>query len=140
MSTGPAYSVQVTPNVTPMIDVMLVLLIIFMVTTPALVDGAAIAPPDAEHVRPFEEEPTDHVVGIDGSGAYYLNKQPIARNRLGEELSKIVRSSGQALLYVRADKDLAYGAVDVVMDIARTSGIRMVGMISEAPSVSTRPQ
>ena len=140
MTSGPSHSVQVIPNVTPMIDVMLVLLIIFMVTTPALIDGAPIAPPEAEHVRPFKEEPTDNVVGIDGAGAYYLNKQPIARNRLGEELSRIVRTSRQAVLYVRADKDLAYGAVDVVMDAARTSGIRMVGMISEAPPESSRPR
>lgn len=131
MSAFSTARLQVTPNVTPMIDVMLVLLIILMVTLPAMLDGAAIPTPDAMHVPVFREKAGDHVVGIDHTGALYLNKKPIAREKLRAELASRIQRSSSRVIYIRAEKSLAYGVVREVWDIARASGAYTVGMITE---------
>src|SRR5678809_804804 len=79
MSTGGSDSgVASTPNVTPMVDVMLVLLIIFMVVTPALLAGFNADPPQAQNIKDHpEDEQNDQVLGIDKDGNYYLNKKQI---------------------------------------------------------------
>jgi len=77
MSTGGGGGVSSTPNVTPMVDVMLVLLIIFMVVAPALLAGFTADPPQAQNIKDHpEDEQTDQVLGIDKAGNYYLNKKP----------------------------------------------------------------
>jgi biopolymer transport protein ExbD len=75
---GGGGSVQATPNVTPMIDVMLVLLIIFMVVAPALLAGFNADPPKLVNIKDHPEDyHNDQVLGIDNDGKYYLNKKPI---------------------------------------------------------------
>src|SRR4029078_491374 len=75
---GPEGGVASTPNVTPMVDVMLVLLIIFMVVTPALLAGFQADPPQAQNIKDHpEDEQNDQVLGIDKDGHYYLNKKQI---------------------------------------------------------------
>jgi len=77
-SGGGQGAVQSTPNVTPMVDVMLVLLIIFMVVAPALLAGFNADPPQAQNIKDHpEDDQTDQVLGIDKDGNYYLNKKPI---------------------------------------------------------------
>ena len=79
-STG---GMQATPNVTPMIDVMLVLLIIFMVVTPQLLAGFNADPPKAINLKDHPEDPDqDHVLGIDKDGHYYLDKKPYAADQV----------------------------------------------------------
>ena len=78
------------PNVTPMIDVMLVLLIIFMVVTPALMAGFNATPPQGQNLKDHpEDEENDQVLGIDKDGAYYLNKKPISKTAIEGELKRI---------------------------------------------------
>ncbi len=137
-------SVQSTPNVTPMIDVMLVLLIIFMVVTPALLAGFNATPPDAQNIKDHPEDSnTDQVLGIDKDGNYYFNKRPIPYDQIAPLLKGIYSQPDRDdyILYIKADKDLAYEKVLDAMDLAAKNGVRVVAMIGDQKpnTVSTVP-
>lgn len=133
MSVGSgAEAVKSEPNVVPMIDVMLVLLIIFMVVTPALAAGFQAVPPQGINLKIHPEEDTDQVLGIDRDGQYFLNKQPLQNDRLAETLKAIYDARTiDKILYIKADKDLEYGKVLDAMDIAANNGVRVVGAVSD---------
>jgi biopolymer transport protein TolR len=139
MSAGGSGNVQSTPNVTPMIDVMLVLLIIFMVVAPALMAGFNATPPEGVNLKDHpEDEQTDQVLGIDREGQYYLNKRPIKNEDLASMLKKIFDARTEdKILYLKADKTLAYKKVLDAVDIASKNGVRVVGMISDQKSGTT---
>ena len=131
MSTGGA-GVKAEPNVTPMIDVMLVLLIIFMITIPQINAGFTAVPPDGQNLKPHPEEDSDQVLGIDDQGRYYLNKRPI-RNEDLETLVKAIYSQPRDdyIMYVKAHKDLQYLKVVDALDRLSRSGVRVAALISE---------
>ena len=132
MSTGGGSGVKAEPNVTPMIDVMLVLLIIFMVVAPALLAGFNATPPQGQNLKAHPEDPVDQTLGIDKDGNYYLNKQPIKYDDIAAKLSQIYATgTDNKFLYVKADKSIKYGKVLDVLDMAAKSGARVVGMISD---------
>jgi biopolymer transport protein ExbD len=143
MSAGGGGGVQSTPNVTPMIDVMLVLLIIFMVVAPALMAGFNATPPEGVNLKDHpEDEQTDQVLGIDRDGQYYLNKRPIKNDDLASKLKAIFDARTEdKILYLKADKTLDYSKVLDAVDIASKNGVRVVGMISDQRqgTVSTVP-
>jgi biopolymer transport protein TolR len=143
MSTGGGGGVQSTPNVVPMIDIMLVLLIIFMVVTPALMAGFNATPPEGVNLKDHpEDENLDQVLGIDRDGQYYLNKKPIQNDQLPQLLKQIYDSRTEdKILYLKADKTLDYAKVLDAIDIASKNGVRVVGMISDQKqgTVSTVP-
>src|SRR5215212_10768047 len=90
MSSSAGGGVASTPNVTPMVDVMLVLLIIFMVVTPALLAGFNADPPQAQNIKDHpEDDKTDQVLGIDKDGHYYLNKKEIRQEDVAAALKHI---------------------------------------------------
>ncbi len=123
-------SVTSTINVTPMVDVMLVLLIIFMVITPILAAYEAELP-QAQYVVP---EPDDDVItlGIDADGVYYIADQAIPPERLSAELRRIYRERpGDHLLYLKADRKVGYSVVLSAIDAARSAGVRTIGAITE---------
>src|SRR5215210_3214209 len=133
MSTGGGSGVKAEPNVTPMIDVMLVLLIIFMLVVPAIQSGFNAVPPQGQNIKahpPDEEQ--DQVLGIDASGQYFLNKRPIRNETLAEQIKRIydVRTVDK-ILYIKAHKDIDYGKVLTAMDIAAHNGVRVTAMISD---------
>jgi biopolymer transport protein TolR len=124
--------VKAEPNVTPMIDVMLVLLIIFMVVTPALLAGFNAVPPQGQNLKAHPEDPTDQTLGIDANGTYYLNKKPIRPEDLPPRLKQIYETRTEdKILYVKAHKDLQYAKVLDALDLAGKNGVRVVGMISD---------
>ena|SRR5687767_7347973 len=134
MSTKSSGSgVESRPNVVPMIDVMLVLLIIFMVVAPALMAGFNATPPEGVNLKDHpEDENADQVLGIDRDGQYYLNKRPIKNEDLPSMLKTIFDARTEdKIMYLKADKTLDYGKVIDAMDIAMKNGVRMVGMISD---------
>src|SRR5437762_3430449 len=89
-SGGSTGAVQSTPNVTPMVDVMLVLLIIFMVVAPALLAGFNADPPQGVNIKDHpEDDQTDQVLGIDKDGNYYLNKKQIEYAQIAPTLKRI---------------------------------------------------
>jgi biopolymer transport protein ExbD len=133
MSAGGSGGVQASPNVTPMIDVMLVILIIFMVVTPALLAGFNAVPPQGVNLKDHPEEETDQVLGIDTDGVYYLNKKPIKYDDIGPAISAIFKGQtrDEYVMYIKADKSISYEKVLDAMDLAAKNGVRVVGMISE---------
>jgi biopolymer transport protein TolR len=133
MSAGSGSGVESRPNVVPMIDVMLVLLIIFMVVAPALMAGFNATPPEGVNLKDHpEDEQTDQVLGIDRDGQYYLNKRPIKNEELPTLLKKIFdERTEDKILYLKADKTLDYAKVLDAIDIASHNGVRVVGMISD---------
>ena len=142
MSTGGGgNSVKAEPNVTPMIDVMLVLLIIFMVVTPALLAGFNAVPPQGQNLKDHPEDAeNDQVLGIDRDGNYYLNKQPISKTAIEGEIKRIFeKRESDKVMYLKADKDLLYSKVVDATDMAAKNGVRVIGLISDqkAGTVST---
>ncbi|HKY97683.1 MAG TPA: biopolymer transporter ExbD [Gemmatimonadaceae bacterium] len=132
MSTGGSGGVKAEPNVTPMIDVMLVLLIIFMLVVPAISAGFQAVPPQGVNLKPHPEEERDQVLGIDANNQYFLNKAPIPNNTLGPRLKEIYESRTEdKVLYVKAHKDLEYSKILDAMDIASHNGVSMAAMITD---------
>jgi biopolymer transport protein TolR len=143
-SGGGGGAVQSTPNVTPMVDVMLVLLIIFMVVAPALLAGFNADPPQAQNIKDHpEDDQTDQVLGIDKDGNYYLNKKPIHQADIAAALKHVYvdMPRDDKIMYFKADKSLDYSKVLDVMDIAMHNGVTVVAMISDQKpgTVSTIP-
>jgi biopolymer transport protein ExbD len=132
MSTGGKGGVKAEPNVTPMIDVMLVLLIIFMLVIPAINAGFQAVPPQGQNLKPHPEEDTDQVLGIDAKGQYYLNKKAIHNADLGTLLKGIFENRTEdKLLYIKAHKDIEYGKVLDAMDIASHNDVRVTALITD---------
>lgn len=132
ITTRGGSKVTAEPNVTPMIDVMLVLLIIFMLVIPTITAGFQAVPPSGQNLKPHPEEDTDQVLGIDASGQYYLNKQPIEKSSLGARIKAIYESRTEdRLLYIKAHRELPYEQVLDAVDIAAKNGVSVAGMITE---------
>ena len=132
MSTGGGAGVKAEPNVTPMIDVMLVLLIIFMITIPQINAGFTAVPPEGQNLKPHPEVDGDQVLGIDDQGRYYLNKKPV-RN---EDLATLVRQIYEArtedkIMYVKAHKDLQYLKVVDALDLLAKNGVTVAALITD---------
>ncbi len=124
-------------NVTPMVDVMLVLLIIFMVITPALA-GYVADLPDA--VTSLPEKDDRVTLGIDVNGRYYLDNrpQPVAPTDLGTFLSSMYSTRpDDHVLYLKADLGVSYSVVLTAVDAARGAGVRRIGFITEMPAGSS---
>ena len=129
---GGGAAVKAEPNVTPLVDVMLVLLIIFMVIIPTLTSGLNAAPPQGVNLKKHPEEDGDVLLGIDRKGVYYLNRQPIRNETLYDNLKRIYDARTEdKILYLRADKSLEYSKVQDAVDIASKAGVRVTGLISE---------
>ena len=130
VSTGGG--VKAEPNVVPMIDVMLVLLIIFMVVTPAITSGFQAQPPDGVNLKEHPEDDADIVLGIDKGGKYYLQKQAITAEALPAELKRIYDARpDDKVLYIKADRGLKYAAIIAAMDLASRNGVTVVGAITD---------
>jgi biopolymer transport protein TolR len=129
---GGGGSVKAEPNVTPMIDVMLVLLIIFMLVVPAIQAGFQAVPPQGINLKSHPEEDVDQVLGIDAQGRYYLNKKAIRNDDLERHLKAIYDArTVDKILYLKADKDLEYDKVITAIDIASKAGARVLGAITD---------
>jgi biopolymer transport protein ExbD len=132
MSAGGGGGIKAEPNVTPMIDVMLVLLIIFMLVVPALVSGMNAQPPQGVNLKTHPPEDEDQLLGIDASGQYFLNKKPIHNETLGAQLKAIFDARTiDKVLYIKADRNLDYAKVEDAVDIAAHNGVRVTGLISD---------
>lgn len=132
MAVSGASGVKAEPNVTPMIDVMLVLLIIFMLVIPAINAGFNAVPPQGQNLKPHPEEDADQVLGIDSEGRYYLNKKPIKN----EDLATLIKGIYDArtedkILFLKAHNQLKYEKVIDALDIVAHNGVRVTGMITD---------
>ena len=134
-SAGPS-AVKADINVTPMIDVMLVLLIIFMIVTPLIAAGFKATLPKGKNLDPRPEGENEVVLGIDQSGRYFLNQRPIANGALEDQLRSIFAARTEdKILYFKADNQLKYAKVQDAVETARRAGVRVMAAITE-PSKS----
>ncbi len=117
-------------NVTPMVDVMLVLLIIFMVTTPLIQQGVKVNLPETK-AAPVEASDKKLVLSIDVSKRVFIGEVEIKLEELEEKLKTNAKAQADKELYLHADRDLPYGIVVDVMASAQRAGITNVGMITD---------
>src|SRR5713226_6744453 len=130
-------------NVTPMIDVMLVLLIIFMIVTPAITAGFQATIPRAQNAEKREEDQGEIRLGIDRNGEYFLDMvnpatqqytgpRPVPDSDLETRLRDIFgRRTRDKILFLKADESIDFGHVQAAIEIARKAGVRVVGAIAE---------
>lgn len=117
-------------NVTPLVDVMLVLLIIFMVTAPMLTAGVPIDLPDSK-AEALQEKKNEITVSMDGQGRVFLDDQELAPGELADRLAAVQRPNGEApLVTLRADKALDYGRVIAVMGELNAAGFKQISLVS----------
>jgi biopolymer transport protein TolR len=116
-------------NVTPLVDVVLVLLIIFMVTAPVLQSGIEVNVPKTRTVKEITEERL--VISIDKSQKVFLGNDPININQIGARLKQKVRDPQHQSIYLRADESVPFGAFATVMDAIKRSGISNVSIVTQ---------
>ncbi len=117
-------------NVTPFVDVMLVLLIIFMATAPMMVQGVNVDLPEAT-VKPLASEKEHLLVTLDKSGKVFINNYNVAPESLGKKIEKILEGHPNQEVYLRADKNVSYGAVVNIMSEIKGAGVEKLGMVTE---------
>jgi biopolymer transport protein TolR len=128
-------TVKSEPNVVPMIDVMLVLLIIFMIVTPLIAAGFKATLPKGKNLDPRPEGDNEVVLGIDQGGRYFLNQRPIAAGALEDQLRSVFAARTEdKILYFKADNQLKYGQVQEAVETARRAGVRVMAAITEPKS------
>ena len=128
-SRGRTQSSLADINVTPLVDVVLVLLIIFMVTAPVLQSGIEVAVPRTRTVKEITEERL--VISINRQQQVYLNSDPVNINQIGAKIREKIRDPQGQSVYVRADENVPFGAFATVMDAVKSSGISNVSIVTQ---------
>lgn len=123
---GPALS---EINVTPFVDVVLVLLIIFLITAPMMLGGIDVKVPKTE-TRTIEPEER-LVLTVTRGNRLYMNDEPITLSQLERVLAGLVQRNPQASVFLKADETVSYGMVVKVMDVVKKAGIERLGMVTE---------
>ena len=120
-------------NVTPFVDVMLVLLIIFMVTAPMMMQGVDVNLPEASS-EPLEADDKSLLVSIDDQNRVFINDIQVSVEDLNEKLQKIFKGRSDRELYLKADKNIPYGTVVRVMSEIKQAGVEKLGMVTMPPT------
>lgn len=116
-------------NVTPLVDVMLVLLVIFMITVPVIQSGIEVQVPQTHNTRQLSQNLV--VVSVDRSGNVYVGDQITSLKTIGADLRKHMSDPNQKTIYVRADEHLPWGDLARVMDAIKSSGMTSVEMVTQ---------
>jgi biopolymer transport protein ExbD/biopolymer transport protein TolR len=116
-------------NITPLVDVVLVLLIIFMVTAPVLQSGIEVNVPKTKTVKEITEERT--VISINKDQKVFLGNDPVNINQIAAKLKQKIRDPQHQAVFLRADQDVPFGAFAVVMDAVKQSGITNVSIVTQ---------
>ncbi len=130
MSAGGSKGAKSDINVTPLVDVCLVLLIIFMVMVPRTVPELSVrVPPESK--TPHRQKPTQEtlVIGLTKEGGVTLNRTPIDRTRLAEEISRQLDVRDKKVVFVDFDDDAKYGAAVEVLNLAKEAGADVLGIM-----------
>ena len=118
-------------NVTPLVDVMLVLLIIIMIIAPLLQQGVALTLPVANNSSEKPETPEDTTVAITADGRFHLNGIVVPEGDLARRVEDALDLKNQRIIVVKADEDASYGDVMLAMDVLRTLGLEDIGLITD---------
>lgn len=137
MGGGPGgYRPLAEINVTPLVDVMLVLLIVFMVAAPLMMAGVPVELPKTSAERLGQpDEPL--IVSIDQGGSVYLGEQRVDPDQLGDRLQELAALEPDRIVYVRGDRSIAYGEVMGLMGTISSAGFAKVLLIAEATAATT---
>lgn len=128
IKTGGGYLAEI--NVTPFVDVMLVLLIIFMVTAPLLTQGVEVNLPQTKAVKALPKDSDHLVLSVKKDGKLFLDEYEVDREQLQGQLKRLVADQKKDL-FLRADKEVAYGVVVEVMGEVKAAGIDKLGVVAE---------
>ena len=128
---GSRGSLKADINVTPLVDVMLVLLIIMMLLAPMLGHDRAITLPEADHSTDKPDTQEQTVVAIDSRSMFYVNAYPVTRAELVPRVRRALQDSREKLVYVKGDKDATYSAIMDAMDALRQGQIADIALITE---------
>src|ERR671936_2895479 len=129
-------------NVTPLVDVVLVLLIIFMVLTPLLEKDIEIRVPQTEEVETTTDVPPDQVlVGVSAKGEITINNRPVKLEEFSDEIKKLLEPKAEKdrLVFFMADDEANYGTTVTVLDKTKLAGAHTLGMMTEIPEAAATP-
>ena len=123
-------------NITPLVDVVLVLLIIFMITAPVLQSGIDVDVPKTRTVKQITEERT--VISIDSKQRLFIGNDPVNIHEIGDKLHQKVRDPENQAIYVRCDKEVPYGVLAAVMDETKAAGFTKVSLVTQPMDENAR--
>jgi len=118
-------------NVTPLVDVMLVLLIIMMLVAPMLQQGVAVRLPTATNTTDKPETQEQTVLAISKDKSFFLNARPVSEAEMATRLNEILENKKEKIVLIKADEEVEYSAVMQAMDQLRQAGIEDIGLITE---------
>jgi biopolymer transport protein TolR len=118
-------------NVTPLCDVMLVLLIIMMIVAPLLQQGVNVKLPVAGNTVDKPETQGQTIVAIASNKSMYLNAKPIQDNELASKITELLENQKEKIVLIKADEEVEYGAVMAAMDSLRQAGIEDIGLVTD---------
>lgn len=126
-------------NVTPLVDVMLVLVVIFIITAPLLASTIRLDLPSTDAAKPAET-PRFVTLVVDRSGQTFLNERPVAPDELARELAQTAREHPDTEVQLRADQAVPYGKVVEVMGVAQKAGLNRIGFVADpGPTAAASP-
>jgi biopolymer transport protein TolR len=125
-------------NMTPLIDVMLVLVVIFIITAPLLASSIKLDLPVAEGAQ-AGHAPKSVTLVVDASGQTFLQDQALAMDALVRQLQLVARDNPQTEIMLRADKTVPYGRIVEVMGAAQSAGLNRIGFVADVPVSATQP-
>ena len=137
MSSGGGTTLSSEINVTPMVDIMLVLLIIFMVVTPFLQQGITVAIPrdmKAADVDPNIIKESSVVISIPNDGEYYLGKQRVAKTELADKVDRMlknIKNEQDHIVYIKSGIKVSYGEVVGIINEVRKLGVDKIGLVAD---------
>ncbi len=131
MDLGGKGGVKSDINVTPLVDVMLVLLIIMMIIAPMLQKGVDVKLPTASNTVDKPETQDQTVVAVTADGRFHLNSKEIADDDLAPKVTEVLENKKERIILIKADEDASYGRVMAAMDALRKAQIEDMGLITE---------
>jgi biopolymer transport protein ExbD len=131
MDLGGKGGVKSDINVTPLVDVMLVLLIIMMIVAPLLQKGVDVKLPTATNPVPKPETQDQTVVAVTADGRLHLNSREVAEGELAQRVTEVLETKKEKIVLIKADEDAQYGRVMAAMDALRKAQIEDMGLITE---------
>jgi biopolymer transport protein TolR len=137
MDIGQKGSLKADINVTPLVDVMLVLLIIMMLVAPMLQKGVNVKLPEAVHTADKPDTQTQTVVAIDSANQFWVNGLQVAKDQFADKVASVLEDKTEKVVLIKGDTDAKYSAIMQAMDDLRKAGIEDIGLITEKKKEAT---